>query len=609
MLLNGLNDEQRQAATSGSNVILCLAGAGTGKTKTLTTRIAYLHEEKRVGTSNMLALTFTRLAGLEMKERIAKLIGEDQAKKLFCNTFHSFCVSVLREWGHRIGLEPNFSIYDQDDQTAIITAILDEFRYSAKVRQVLDCISRRQRGQEMQGSDYDVEQAAEEYFYRLRQSNAVGLDDLLFKTLELMKQSDIAAHYRNQYKYVHVDEFQDTDDVQMAIIRHMAPENLFVVGDDYQAIYGFRGANVRNILNFPQESSDCEVIKLERNYRSTESIVTAANRLIQHNQNRTDKRLINDMAGSEIDVIELPTPDDEGNFLRDIANAHKQAGNRLASIAVLARTNGQLSFIKDKLNEEQIAATVVNRDADPLKRVDIKKLLSFLHFVVNNKDEKALWSCINFPHTRMTDLEKTSLLAQEEWTSERAQEVLKKVGGAKVQEFIRIVETLQNADSFFKINAYEAIREASYVLGLKRLYEEKGLKNRIDDMLSALRYAKRWCSQQEASGERNNIEAFLKWLRIRDIQDFYRKDEDAVQLLTVHGSKGLEFDTVILVGMNQGTFPSKRTEDMEEERRLAYVAVTRAKRRLFLTRPREVALYGKKTYEPEPSQFVREMGL
>ncbi|NRQ51954.1 ATP-dependent helicase [Brevibacillus sp. HD1.4A] len=609
MLLDGLNTEQRQAATSDSKVILCLAGAGTGKTKTLTTRIAYLHDEKRVGTSNMLALTFTRLAGLEMKERIARLIGEESAKKLFCNTFHSFCVSVLREWGHRVGLEPNFSIYDQDDQTAIITAILDEFRYDAKVRQVLDCINRRQRGQESQGIVYDSEQAAEEYLYRMRQSNAVGLDELLLKTLELMKQPDISAYYRNQYKYVYVDEFQDTDDVQMDIIRHLAPENLFVVGDDYQAIYGFRGANVQNILNFPSAYQGCEVVKLERNYRSTEPIVTAANLLIQHNHSRTDKKLINDVEGPEIEVVDLTTPEHEGAFLRDIVMAHKQVGSRLANIAVLARTNGQLTYLKDQLHESQIAATVVSRDVDPIKRVDIKKLMSFLNFVVNPKDEKALWLCINFPHTRLTDLEKASLLAQPEWSSDRAQEVLKRVGGAKIQEFVRIIEALQTADSFFTIDAYEAIKEASYALGMKGFYAEKGLHNRVEDMMAALRYTKRWCHQQETSGERNNIEAFLKWLRIRDIQDFYRKDEDAVQLLTVHGSKGLEFDTVILVGMNQGTFPSKRTEDMEEERRLAYVAVTRAKRRLILTRPREVALYGKKTYEPGPSQFVAEMGL
>lgn len=611
MLLDGLNEEQRQAATSNNKVILCLAGAGTGKTKTLTTRISYLHEEKRVGTSNMLALTFTRLAGLEMKERIARLIGEEQAKKLFCNTFHSFCVSVLREWGHRVGLEPNFSIYDQEDQEAIIAAILDEFRYDAKVRQVVDAIVLLTHGSDENFHSYEAEQAAREYLFRLKQSNAISLDDLLIKTLELMRHADIAEYYRNQYKYVYVDEFQDTDNVQMDIIRAMAPENLFVVGDDYQAIYGFRGANVKNILGFPKQYLNCEVIKLERNYRSTAPIVEAANTLIKHNENRTDKQLVNERDGQLIEVEAPLTIEEEAHYVVDTAFSHVQYGGKLSDIAVLARTNGQLEIIKDKLAEANLAAVVVNKKADPLKRTDIKKLISFMSLVVNPKDEKALWSCINFPVNRMTDLERATLLSKPNWSSERPLDVLRAEGSPKVQDFARIVDTLRNFDEiqFFDIDAYEAMRQAGYAIGLKAYYEEKGLQNRIDDMLAALRYVKRWCLQQEAAGERNNIEAFLKWLRIRDIQDYFRKDEDAVQLLTVHGSKGLEFDTVILVGMNQGTFPSKRTVDMEEERRLMYVAVTRAKRRLILTRPVEIALYGKKFFQPGPSQFIGEMGL
>lgn len=617
-LLDGLNEEQEAAATSKERVILCLAGAGTGKTKTLTTRISYLHEEKRVGTSNMLALTFTRLAGLEMKERIARLIGEEQAKKLFCNTFHSFCVSVLREWGHRVELEPNFSIYDQEDQESIIAAILDEFRYDAKVRQVLDDIALLIRSGEGKFRSYESEQAAREYIFRLKQSNAISLDDLLTKTLELMRQDDIAAYYRNQYKYVYVDEFQDTDNVQMGIIRAMAPENLFVVGDDYQAIYGFRGANVQNILDFPKLYPKCEVIKLERNYRSTAPIVEAANTLIKYNENRTDKKLVNERDGQPIELVAAPlTVEEEAHYVVATAHFHIQNGGKPSDIAVLARTNGQLEIIKEKLSEAKMTAVLVNKNADPLKRTDIKKLISFMSLVVNPKDEKALWSCINFPANRMTDLEKATLLSKPNWSSERPLDVLRTEGSQKVQDFVRIVDDFKhlaqfndgNKTSFFDFDAYEAMRESAYAIGLKSFYKEKGLQNRIDDMLAALRYVKHWCQQQEAAGERNNIEAFLKWMRIRDIQDYFRKDEDAVQLLTVHGSKGLEFDTVILVGMNQGTFPSKRTVDMEEERRLMYVAVTRAKRRLVLTRPREIALYGKKTFQPQRSQFIREMGL
>ncbi|MGG0756458.1 ATP-dependent helicase [Brevibacillus laterosporus] len=610
-LLDGLNNEQATAVISKSPVILCLAGAGTGKTKTLTTRISYLHEELRVGTSNMLALTFTRLAGMEMKERIGKLIGEEQAKKLFCNTFHSFCVYVLREWGHRVGLEPNFSIYDQDDQKAIILAILDEFKYDAKFKQVLDDVDKISRGIEDYWS-YDSEQAAREYLYRLKQSNAISLDDLLIKTLELMKQEDIAAYYRNQYKYVYVDEFQDTDNVQMDIIQTLDPNNLFVIGDDYQSIYGFRGANVQNILSFPYEYPECEVIKLERNYRSTVPIVLAANNLIKHNENRTDKKLINDRAGSPIELIDNPcSVEEEASFIVTTVRRHVQEGGKLADLAILARTNGQLELVQEKLTEAKLAAVVVNKNADPLKRSDIKKLINFMTVVVNPQDEKAMWSCINFPTNRITDLEKATLLSSSKWSSERPLDALRLEGNAKVKGFTRTVDTLRDSEDirFFDIDAYEAMRKAAYAIGLKQHYTENSLQNRIDDMLAALRYVKRWCLQQDSTGDRNNIEAFLKWLRIRDIHDFFRKDVDAVQLLTVHGSKGLEFDTVILIGMNQGTFPSKKTEDIEEERRLMYVAVTRAKRRLILTRPREIALYGKKTFQPNLSQFILETGI
>ncbi|MGG3874704.1 ATP-dependent helicase [Brevibacillus laterosporus] len=607
-LLDGLNNEQATAVISKSPVILCLAGAGTGKTKTLTTRISYLHEELRVGTSNMLALTFTRLAGMEMKERIGKLIGEEQAKKLFCNTFHSFCVYVLREWGSRVGLEPNFSIYDQDDQKAIILAILDEFKYDAKFKHVLDDVGQISRGIEDYWS-YDSEQAAREYLYRLKHSNAISLDDLLIKTLELMKQEDIAAYYRNQYKYVYVDEFQDTDNVQMDIIRYMAPANLFVVGDDYQAIYGFRGANVQNILSFPDEYKECEVIKLERNYRSTAPIVLAANNLIKHNENRTDKKLITGRGGSDIELVDaIGSIGEEANFVVSTVYEHVQKGGKLADIAILARTNGQLELVQEKLTEAKLAAVVVNKNADPLKRSDIKKLINFMALVVNPQDEKAMWSCINFPTNRITDLEKATLLSSGKWSSERPLDALRIEGNTKVKAFTRIVDTLRDFGDvrFFDIDAYEAMRQAAYAIGLKQHYTDNSLQNRIDDMLAALKYVKRWCLQQDVTGDRNNIEAFLKWLRIRDIHDFFRKDVDAVQLLTVHGSKGLEFDTVILIGMNQGTFPSKKTEDMEEERRLMYVAITRAKRRLILTRPREIALYGKKTFQPNLSQFILE---
>ncbi|ASS75800.1 hypothetical protein CIG75_12915 [Tumebacillus algifaecis] len=611
--MTSLNQAQQQAVTSDSQVILTLAGAGTGKTAVLTRRIAHLHDEMRVGTSNMLALTFTRLAGHEMKERIAKLIGEEQAKKLFCNTFHAFCVQALRQWGERVGIEPNFTIYDPEDQEAIIKTVIKECKYKTKVDDVLHDINQLASGEE-EFMSYESEQAAREYMFRLRRNNAVSLDELLTRTLSLMVQEDITAYYRNDFKYVFVDEFQDTDGVQMAIIKALAPENLFVVGDDYQSIYRFRGARVENILNFSNEFEGCETVKLEFNYRSTHEIVNAANRLIQHNQNRTDKKLIADKEGPSIEFHELDSMEAEAFRIVQKANAYQMAERKYSDIAVLARTNHQLEIVRNQLAAANVPAQVVSQSADIFQKRDIATAIRFVEYVINPSDSRALQACVNFPVTRLTDLEMTRAITEMETTGKTLEDVLADSENEAVRHLVGRARSLREGRvfDFWNVDAIEAFKRCSYELGMKVFYEAQGLQNRIEDMIQALRAINRWCRQQEQVGDPYDIQTFIKWLRIRDIQDYYRKEVDAVQLMTVHGSKGLEFDTVFMIGMNEETFPSKKAvkseEDLEEERRLMYVAVTRAKRLLVLTRPREVTVY-KNTTTPLPSRFMREMGL
>lgn len=613
-LLNGLNNEQAQAVTSESKTILCQAGAGSGKTTVLTRRIARLFDE-RVGTSNMLALTFTRLAGHEMKERFARIIGEEHGKKLFCNTFHAFCVQVLKTWGHRIGLEPNFTVYDQADQESIITAVIKDCKYKTKVKDVLIAINYKARGDEPPREvSHDAIAAAAEYFSRLARNNAITLDELLTRTLHLMRQADIAESYRREYTHVFVDEFQDTDDVQMEIIKRIAPANLFAVGDGNQSIYRFRGAVVGNILDFPEHFPDTEVVKLEQNYRSTHMIIDAANRLIRCNVNRTDMTLVAQREGRDIELVVAKNEDWEAAAIAGSVAEHLANGGKAADIAVLARTNHQLEIVNEKLKEAKIPSVIVNASADPFKRKDVALLMRFIEFVINPEDERALQQTINFPFQRLTDLQMKRADVVMDQSGIMLDEALEFEFIGETEEFFRAVNKLRKDTEirFFNLDATEAIKQAGYAIGLKTYYEEHGLQNRMQDILDALAMSRRWCEQQARAGYPYDIVAFMKWLRIRDVHDYFRKEEDSVRCVTVHGSKGLEFDTVYLIGMNQGAFPSRRAktpEDLEEERRLMYVAVTRAKNRLVISRPEQTVGFNKQIEIREPSQFLLEMGV
>lgn len=601
------NAAQRQAVTSDSSVILTLAGAGTGKTSTLTGRIAYLNEN-RVGTSNMLALTFTRLAAAEMKERLGKLIGEREAKNLFCGTFHSFCVKVIREWGHLVGIEPNFTVYDEADRLAVIEAAIEDLGCK-KVKP--DDVLKQVQASDAAIPENELGRVVKEYLYRLRQNNALDLDLLLQRCKEILGDQRAQDYYHDLYKYVFVDEYQDTSAIQYFIINRLNPEHLFVVGDDYQGIYGWRGANISNILNFNSMTCypDAEVIKLEENYRSTAPIVEAANKLIAFNNYQTKKELRAQVDG--VNVRHFTSFREESEFdivYKLIEGHHRECGN-YSDCAVLGRTNKQLERLHAFLHVRQIPVQTVNRSNDVFKQPIVKGLFDFIAAVHNPLDNYMVRKAFNYPVPRSGDLQ----MRQWELEALRADlplmDVLEHSDHTGAQMFCHMVylmrEKLAETD-----DAVEVFNAASSIVDPLSYLKNQGLTNRVDTLLEAHAQIENWELVQYKMGEDTSLDTFLKWLNTREVQDqLLQEQADAVKLLTIHAAKGLEFETVIVIGMNQGVFPANKAADLEEERRLFYVALTRAKRNLAITRAQQRIVWGTKTSPTIASQFLFEAGI
>lgn len=606
-LIQGLNQEQATAVKSNAERILMLAGAGTGKTRTLTHRLAHLNLNCRVGISGIVAITFTRAAAKEMKDRLIPLIGED-AKKLACCTFHALAVRILQEWGHRIGLDKQFTIYSQEDRDEVLKAIISQLGYRTSSNKVI------QAAGELLTPGSEEARIWQEYEWQLKRFNAVDLDALIVMVNRLFEEhEDIVQHYRKQWKYVFVDEFQDTDGQQLHFIKLLRPENLFVIGDDFQAIYGWRGARVQNILEFPQEFPGTEVIKLEQNYRSTKEIIDAANNLISHNMNQTKKRLYAHKDGAKIDVLTYSDDQAELDMVvsaisnKDLISQNEGRDYSYSDFAVLARTNAQIERMYWKLRENNIPCMILSSSDDPLKKQDVKSLLSYLNAIFNPKDETNFKRAILFPDPAMTPLQRQVLEQIAIDRSITLREAMKHSDEVRIKEFSVWFEQ-QATEIEYLQDACDAFTDLAHGLGLDERYRERKLTNRMADLKEAAAYIRKWVERQREMGEDYSPTAFLKWLKIRDIQEKLMEEQDAVKLMTIHGSKGLEFDTVFLVGMNQDLFPSKNTRDMEEERRLAYVAVTRAKNRLVITTTRSYASSWGKTVEGcVPSCFIAEL--
>jgi len=598
-----MNEQQYAAVTSEAKTIRCLAGAGSGKTRVLTGRISFLHNEKRVGTSNMLALTFTRLAAKEMKDRLSKLIGHEKAKKLFVGTFHSFCVKVLREWGSQIGIERNFTIYDEEDRLSLLQAIINDL--NAKKVKTPDMLANMQAWDKMWPDD-DLGRVAREYYYRLRQHNALDLDLLLHRTNDLLDIDQVRDYYRNIYRYVFVDEFQDTSSPQTSILTKLNPDSLFVVGDDFQSIYGWRGANPYTLIVFGPVSGfpEAETVKLETNYRSTKPIVDAANRLIAHNVNQTEKTLTTDRPGSSIIFNEYDTDLMEFTSIVAFIKGNNQA---FSDYAVLARTNRQLLRLKEVLDEQNIPCQIVNAGGDIFKRPAIKGVLDFIAAASNPLDNITMKKAFNFPEPRATSM-RMEMMELDALDSELSLFLIIQTFGEEYSSFIQAVKDMDAALDEVGHDADLTFVRAYEILGLDEYMKYKGLNNRLEDILEARRQIIHWQVAQLDLGGSTSYDAFLRWLRTKDIQErLLQEEENSVKLLTVHAAKGLEFPVVFIIGMNQGVFPSKKSEDFEEERRLFYVAITRAKDMLLISRAKERIVWGDHAEPTEPSVFLSEI--
>jgi DNA helicase-2/ATP-dependent DNA helicase PcrA len=539
---------------------------------------------------------------MEMKERVIKLVGEKQGKKLFCNTFHAFAVDVLKMWGKRLGIDDNFTIHDQADREALLQKIIQELGGRTTLKKVLhrfdNCVDVRE-----ERTNFPEEcRVLEEYGYRLRQNNAVDLDRLVDLVNKLwMENSDVLEFYQSQYPYVFVDEFQDTSDEQMEMIRIFNPDNLFVVGDDYQAIYGWRKARVEYIIDFPKWYPSCEVIKLEDNYRSTNQIIAAANSLIRHNIKQTRKSLIAHKDGFPVITINASDEYGEartiGNMIKELA----ETGKPYIDIAVLARTNKQIDMCACILEEMGIPVQRVTGGDDIFKRGSVRWILDWIDFVYNKRDMVALKKALAFSTARVNELQ-MQLLELESLENDLslydAMELHRDDQNHFARKFMELVDSIHRSiDLEDKFPVSEVfLRICSCLNGSVH-----------GDAETALSYIRSWEQTKIEMGEDYSAQSFIKWLKFRDVHEKLVEEKQAVKLMTIHASKGLEFDTVFVAGMNQGVFPSKRTSDPDEERRLCYVALTRAKERLLLTRSETTSDWHGNKMVTMASQYLDEM--
>ena len=628
--LSKLNDKQREAVETTDGPVLVLAGAGSGKTTVLVNRIAYIIEKKHVSPYNIMAITFTNKAANEMKERIAKLIG-DTARDMWVSTFHSACVRILRTNIDLIGYERDFVIYDTSDTKTVIKECLKELNLDEKAyapKAVLSAIGKAKDNMQtpeifeaVNTNDYYLKTVSgiyKLYQKKLKNNNALDFDDIVFYAVKiLMENPDVLYRYQQKFKYILVDEYQDTNNVQYMLISLLAQgsRNICVVGDDDQSIYKFRGANIQNILGFEDEFPDAVTIKLEQNYRSTKNILDAANAVIANNKGRKGKALWTDNTdGNKISLYTASNERSEGEYIAKKIEELVKDGAKYSDIAILYRTNAQSRVIEEMFLRWAVPYRVLAgmRFYD---RKEIKDVIAYLRVISNPRDDVSIKRIINEPKRSIgpTTMEKASAIASEKDIS--LFEVLKKAydypallrASSKIEEFVKLIEDLSVSAKSMKLEDFvvKMLNDTGY---LPALQAEDTVENqtRIENIKEFMSVVQEF----EKSGEEVTLSAFLEDLALVADIDSYDADQDAVVMMTIHSAKGLEFNYVFLAGMEDGLFPSARStleiEDLEEERRLCYVALTRAKKRLFLTNTESRMLYGK-TNRSFPSQFLQEI--
>ncbi|HET7629037.1 MAG TPA: DNA helicase PcrA [Bacillales bacterium] len=638
-LLTGLNDVQKEAVKHTKGPLLIMAGAGSGKTRVLTHRIAYLLVEKEVAPWNILAITFTNKAAREMKSRVAGLTGEALADQIWISTFHSMCVRILRRDAERIGIKRAFTILDGTDQVSVIKQIMKDLNYDVKKfqpRAILGTISSaknelkraKQFTADNPGDIYTqvVAEVYAEYEKRLRKNHALDFDDLIMSTIELFERvPEVLEFYQRKFQYIHVDEYQDTNAAQYKLVSLLAEryQNLCVVGDSDQSIYRWRGADISNILSFEKDYADAQVILLEQNYRSTKTILNAANHVIQNNFNRKPKRLWTENdPGQKIHYYRGMNEQDESRFvaskIRDLTVGGKR---KYRDLAILYRTNAQSRAIEEALMKSNIPYNIFG-GTKFYDRKEIKDLLAYLRLLSNTDDDISLLRVINVPKRGIgaSTLEKVMIYAAENGISMfQAIAECEEIGLSSrfVKKLLAFEEEIRNLSKMQDyLTVTELVEELLDRTGYRKMYEQdtsleaqSRLEN-IDEFLSVTKHFE----EENKDSEDQGLVAFLTDLALEaDIDQLDNDDstvQDAVSLMTLHSAKGLEFPVVFLIGMEQNVFPHSRSiddhEELEEERRLAYVGMTRAEQELYLTNAQMRTLYGRTNMNPV-SCFIEEI--
>lgn len=633
-LLDALNEPQRQAVMATDGPLLILAGAGSGKTRVLTHRTAYLIEECGVNPYNIMAITFTNKAAGEMRERIDQMVGYGSESIWVC-TFHSTCVRILRRYIDRLGFGTNFTIYDSDDQKTLMKDICKRLEIDTKMykeKMFLSAISSAKdelidpiKFETRAAGDYVKRKQAQvyrEYQQALKQNNALDFDDLIMKTVELFKlDKEVLASYQDRFRYIMVDEYQDTNTAQFELIRLLALkyQNLCVVGDDDQSIYKFRGANIYNILNFEHHFPDATVIKLEQNYRSTQNILDAANAVIANNQGRKEKRLWTDNgAGDKITFEQLDTAAEEADFVaRDIARRVRKGEYQYKDCAILYRTNAQSRLFEERFITANIPYKIFG-GVNFYARKEVKDLLAYLKTIDNGQDDLAVRRIINIPKRGIgaASINKVALYAQEQEISfYDALCVAEQVPGlgkaaAKIRPFVLFIQSMKAKAKLLSVA--DLLQEVIETTGYVRELEAEGTDEaeaRIENIDELISKAVDYAEGEEAP----TLNGFLENVALVADIDSFDENSDYVVLMTLHSAKGLEFPNVYLAGLEDGLFPSYMSitsdnsqAEIEEERRLAYVGITRAKKNLTITSARVRMVRGQTQYG-KVSRFVREI--
>ncbi|WP_034446588.1 ATP-dependent helicase [Butyrivibrio sp. AE2032] len=635
-----LNGQQKKAVLQTDGPVLILAGAGSGKTRVLTHRVAYLIDECNVNPWNIMAITFTNKAAGEMRERVDKIVGFG-AESIWVSTFHSSCVRILRRHADLLGYTSNFTIYDTDDSKALMKDICKRFQLETsqlKLRQIMSMISKCKDNLVdpseyalTAGNDYvksRVSKAYSEYQSALKKNNAFDFDDLIMKTVELFRKNpEVLDYYQERFRYIMVDEYQDTNNAQFEFIRLLADKyrNLCVVGDDDQSIYRFRGANIRNILDFEKVYKDAVVIKLEQNYRSTQQILDAANAVICNNYGRKDKALWTDEKdGDKVKLRQFDTGEEEAEFIAsDIGRLKRNGKLSYDETAVLYRTNAQSRLLEERFVYEGIPYDIVG-GTNFYSRREIKDLLAYLKTIESGRDDIAVKRIINVPKRGigLTTIEHVQNYADERNISffdalcEADQIVTVAKSTTKLMDFVTMIRAFRTKMKGYSLEELlkDVIDVVGYMAYLKTLDDDddSGDNDRaqnVDELISKIA-----AYEENEEIEQPTLTGFLEEVALVADIDRIGDDNEKVLLMTLHSAKGLEFENVYLAGMEENVFPSYMTlqmedtdpEGIEEERRLAYVGITRAKRNLTLTAARRRMVRGQTQYN-HVSRFVEEI--